>query len=458
MNPLRWPLHWQILGSLLLALALGIGPQLVSGETSASLEARGVYAWLIPWCDFLGRLFVQALKMVVVPLVAASIISGTMGIGADRHVGRMGLKIFVYYTTTSLLAIVLGLFLVNTIRPGMVSPALAQQIVGQAKAPEGLVGAQSQGGSAMTEIFLRMVPPNVIGAATDNGQLLGLIFFSLLFGFFASRLPARLREVQRDLWESVQAVMLAMTDVIIRCAPAGVFGLVLPVFVRTGFDVFVPLGWFFLTVLLGLVLHTFGTLSLLLRLIGRIAPLRHVRAMSPALLTAFSTASSASTLPVTMETTERNAGVSNRTASFVLPLGATVNMDGTALYECVVVLFIAQVYGVLEGYHLGLATQFYVVVAALLTSIGVAGIPSASLVAIVYILGAVGLPAEAVGLVWVTDRVLDMCRTAVNVYSDTCGAVIIARSEGEQEVYASHASGGRPGRQVSADIELEDRR
>ena len=154
--------------------------------------------------------------------------------------------------------------------------------------------------------------------------------------------------------------------------------------------------------------------------------------MAPVLLTAFSTASSASTLPVTLKTEEKNAGVSNRTASFTLPLGATINMDGTALYECIVIIFIAQIYGVLQGFEIGLATQFSVVILALLTSVGVAGIPAASLVAITVILGAVGLPIEAVGLVWVTDRGLDMCRTTINVYSDTCGAVIIGKTEVEK--------------------------
>ena len=199
----------------------------------------------------------------------------------------------------------------------------------------------------------------------------------------------------------------------------------------TGFDAFQPLLVFFLTVVLALAIHVFFTLSLMLRLAG-INPLKHYRAMLPALLTAFSTASSSGTLPVTIECVEKNAGVSNRTTSFVLPLGATINMDGTTLYECVAAMFIAQAYGL----DLSFVTQFIIVLVALLTSIGVAGIPAASLVAITVILGVIGLPLEAIGMLLVTDRILDMMRTAVNVFSDSCGAVIIARTEGEEGVLA----------------------
>jgi proton glutamate symport protein len=188
--------------------------------------------------------------------------------------------------------------------------------------------------------------------------------------------------------------------------------------------------YFFITVLLGLALHFFVSTSIILRVLGRVNPLRHYRAMAPALLTAFSTSSSSATLPVTMECVEQRAGVSNKVSSFVLPLGATVNMDGTALYECVAAMFIAQAYGL----DLTFSTQFIIVMLALVTSIGVAGIPSASLVAISVILAAIGLPLEGIGLILAVDRVLDMCRTAVNVYGDSVGAVVIARLEGETEI------------------------
>jgi len=433
MNPLRWPLHWQILAALVLAAVTGLTISL-GGLASAPAAVLIVAA-----ADFLGALFMNGLKMIVVPLVVTSIISGMLSMGGDRNFARMGLKTLAYYTLSGLVAILIGLAVVNVMQPGMVSPELAQRIAGQAQSPdEFLDKVEGKGTSDLLGIFLRMVPTNVFAAASDNGQLLGLITFSILFGFFITRLPDKHRVFQETLWQSTQSVVMGITDLVIKFAPIGVFGLVTPIFVRTGFELFAPLLWFFLTVVLALALHFFVGLGLMLRFLGGISPFQHYKAMTPVMLTAFSTASSASTLPVTMETVEKSAGVSNRTASFTLPLGATVNMDGTALYECVVVIFIAQIYSVLQGYDLTFLTQFNVVVLALMTSIGVAGIPAASLVAITVILAAVGLPIEAVGLVWVTDRVLDMCRTSVNVFSDTVGAVIIARSEGE-DVYGENA-------------------
>jgi Na+/H+-dicarboxylate symporter len=225
-------------------------------------------------------------------------------------------------------------------------------------------------------------------------------------------------------------VMIKITEWVMLFAPIGVFALVAKVVASTGFAAFEPLLAFFLTVLAALAVHFLIVLPLLLTLVGRVNPWRHYRAMAPALLTSFSTASSSATLPITMDCVNKNAGVSTRTTSFVLPLGATVNMDGTALYECVAAMFIAQAFGL----QLGFAEQFTVVLIALLTSIGVAGIPAASLVAITIILGAIGLPLEAVGLILAVDRVLDMCRTSVNIFSDSCGAVIIGRLEGEQGI------------------------
>lgn len=263
--------------------------------------------------------------------------------------------------------------------------------------------------------------------------MLGLICFSLLFGFYLTRINSGLKETLTAFWQGVFETMMLITLFIMKFAPLGVFGLVAKTVLATGFDAFEPLLVFFFTVLAALLFHTFVTLALLLKSVGKINPFRHYKAMAPAMLTAFSTASSSGTLPITMKCVEDNAGVSNRISSFVLPLGATINMDGTALYECVAAMFIAQAYGL----ELSFATQFTVVLIALLTSIGVAGIPAASLVAITVILSAIGLPAEAIGMLLVTDRVLDMVRTAVNVFSDSCCAVIIARTEGENQVLAN---------------------
>ena len=278
-------------------------------------------------------------------------------------------------------------------------------------------------------VFLRMVPENVFEAAAE-GEMLGLIFFSILFGAFITQLPQDLRTTQRRFWRGLNEVMMLMTNWVMLFAPLGVFGLVAKVLISTT-DLAAALSTlasFVVAVLLALAIHVFITLPLLLSLVGRVSPIKHYRAVLPAALMAFSTASSSATLPLTMERIEHNAGVSSRITSFTLPLGATVNMDGTALYECVAAMFIAQAYGL----HLGPVEQFTVVLVALLTSIGVAGIPSASLVAITLILTTIGLPMEAVGLILAVDRLLDMCRTSVNVLSDSTAAVVIATTEGEQ--------------------------
>ncbi len=264
--------------------------------------------------------------------------------------------------------------------------------------------------------------------------MLGLIFFSLLFGFFMTRLSHEYADPLFRFWDGVFHVMMRMTEWIMLFAPIGVFGLVARVVATTGFDAARPLLTFAFAVLLALAIHAFVTLPLLLRYIGRARPWATIRGVSPAMLTAFSTASSSATLPVTMECVEDNLGVSNEVSSFVLPLGATVNMNGTALYECAAAMFIAQAYGI----DLAFGTQFLIVVTALLTSIGVAGVPSASLVAIAIILAAVGLPVEAIGVLLVFDRILDMARTSVNIWGDASCATIVARLQGEDTRVAAY--------------------
>jgi Na+/H+-dicarboxylate symporter len=389
--------------------------------------------------DFLGTLFLNALKMLIVPLIVSSIITGIAGVGASGAMGRLGGKTLLYYMTTSLFAILVGLFLVNLVSPGIVDGEPAREII--ALSEEGAdVAARVEGRGVgdVVDIFLRMVPTNIVAAAAE-GQMLGLIFFSLLFGYFMTRIDGALAKPMQDFWQGVFAVMMQITEWVMLFAPIGVFALVAKVVASTGFAAFAPLLAFFLTVLAALAVHFLVVLPLLLWFVGRVNPLRHYQAMAPALLTAFSTASSSATLPVSMDCVERRAGVSNRTSSFVLPLGATVNMDGTALYECVAAMFIAQAYGL----ELGFAEQFTVVLVALLTSIGVAGIPAASLVAITIILTAIGLPVEAVGLILAVDRVLDMCRTSVNIFSDSCGAVLIGRLEGETGILTQPVGGER---------------
>ena len=414
-------LHWQILIALGLAVIAGS-----LSKTDASLFGVVFYDVY----NFIGTLFLNALKMIIVPLIVSSIIVGIAGIGSSSALGRLGGKTVLYYMATSLMAILIGLLLVNLVAPGVIDGQPAKDIIGLTGDIESIQNkVEGRGAGDIVEVFLRMVPTNIVAAAA-NGQMLGLIFFSLLFGFFLTKVQEAYAESLFNFWQGTYEVMMLITDWVMKFAPIGVFGLVAKVVASTGLAAFVPLLWFFLTVIFALLAHFLIIMPLLLKVVGRVNPWRHYRAMAPALLTAFSTSSSAATLPLTIECVEKNAGVSNRTSSFVLPLGATINMDGTALYECVAAMFIAQAYGI----ELGFATQFTIVLVALLTSIGVAGIPSASLVAISIILATIGLPAEAIGLILVVDRILDMCRTTVNVFSDSCGAVIIARSEGEEDI------------------------
>jgi proton glutamate symport protein len=379
---------------------------------------------------FLGDLFLRLLQMIVVPLVATSIITSVARLGQDQAFGRLGLKTIAWYTTTTVLAAVVGLAVFNLVQPGKVAPEVSAQLLAAvpANVEEVREGLAERSTGDLADVIRRAVPVNIFAAASENREMLGVIFFALLFGFFSGRLPDGKRQAFQGFWESANEVMLAITHAIMRVAPYGIFALIAQTVQQSGGAVLGPLLVFFLCVAGGLLFHLFVTLAVLMRAVGGFSPWRHYRAMLPALLTAFSTASSSATLPVTIECVEKNAKVSPRIAGFTLPLGATVNMDGTALYECAVVLFIAQLYGV----SLDWTQQVLVVVLALLTSIGVAGIPAASLVAIVIILQALGLPLEAIAIVMATDRVLDMMRTAVNVFSDSAGAAVIASSEGEK--------------------------
>ncbi len=415
-------LHWQIL----LALVLGVGAGLIwpRGATlPGGLEPYAVF-------DFLGTLFLRALKMVIVPLLAGSIISGVAGVGAQRGLGRLFSKTFGWYVTTSLMAILVGLLLVNIIHPGVIDGVPVGERMGLEEAPPELAAKlEGRGAGDIVGIVQRMVPENPVAAAAE-GQMLPLIFFCVIFGLAVTTLSEERRRAQLGFWESLFAAMMKITGWVIATAPVGIFGLMAKTTATSGFAAFAPLALYGVTVLGALLIHSMIILPLLVKMVGKLPPHRHARIMAPALLTAFSTRSSSATLPLTMDRIENGAGVSNRVTSFVLPLGATINMDGTALYECVAAMFIAQAYGV----ELGFMSQVLVVMTALLASIGAAGISAAGLVMIAVILQAVGLPLEGLALILAIDPVLDMCRTAVNVWSDSCGAVVIARTEGEDDV------------------------
>lgn len=429
-------LHWKILIALVLAFVVGLYANI---STDSLSDKPSWFINLHYFSKFFGSLFLNALKMVVIPLVMTSIICGVSKIGEDQDFGRLGLKTILFYSLTGLLAVVVGLLCVNLIEPGQVEPELrdkmlaGQNSIAGEKLDQALKNAD-KGWKGIFEIFQRMIPQNLFKAAAD-GQLLGLIFFSLLFGFFIARLPEKLKTSQLSFWEGLNSAILAITNFIISFAPYGVFGLVTPTLMMVGIETVYVMGTFALTVLLGLGIHSFVVLPLILKILANLNFVNHFKALSPALLTAFSTASSSATLPVTLDCITKRARVSKKIASFTLPLGATMNMDGTALFECVVVVFLAQLFGI----EMSWITQSTVVLMALLTSIGVAGIPSASLVAIIVILHAVGFPeatiAIGVGIVFVVDRILDMTRTAVNVLGDSCAAAVIGSSEGETGYY-----------------------
>ncbi|MDR2768960.1 MAG: dicarboxylate/amino acid:cation symporter [Puniceicoccales bacterium] len=422
--------HWGVLSALLVSIFVVIGLRMLNLEDSIfTRQCMGL-------CELTGKLFMNALKMLVVPLITSSLICGIMSFGSQSEFRRLGLKTFLFYFLTCFVAVILGLWVTNVLKPGMTHPDLAAKILGQANIlPSDFVSINKIETAKFSNFILRLLPQNILSAAADNTQILGLIVFSLLFGFFIGRLPDDLRKVQWKLWEGIQQIVRNITHIVIVFAPIGVFGLVTPIFLNTGVELIKPLLWFVVTILCGFALYYFVFLFLLLKFVGKIKPWAHYKAMLPVTLMAFSTASSAAVLPFALERVENVSKVSPKTARFTLPLGITINMSGTALYECVVVLFIAQLYQVAWGIQFDIFDQLTVVLMSLLTSVGVAGIPASGLIAITMILSSVGLPVESVSVIWVVERFLDMLRTAINVFNDTCGTIIIARSEGEDTAY-----------------------
>jgi len=367
----------------------------------------------------LGDLFLRLLKMVSVPLIITSLITGITGLGHVERLGKMFGRTLLYYLSTSMLAIVIGLAMVNVIQPG------ANGVAAEDAAAEIQDARQSKSlGIVLFDQLQNMIPPNPI-AAVSTGKFLSIIAFSLAFGVCTILVGGAPARHIGELFESMFQVMMKLTMLIISIAPIGVFFLMLSATASQGAGVFSTLGWYMLTVACALTIHAVIILPMILHFLAGRNPAEFAKAMSPALLTAFSSASSNGTLPLTLTCVEQRAKISNRVGSFVLPLGATINMDGTALYEVVAVLFIAQ----FSGVELSLAQQIVVALTALLASIGAAGIPHAGLVMMVIILQAVGLPTESQGMIIAVDRVLDMLRTAVNVWSDSCGCAVITRFE-----------------------------
>ena len=380
-------------------------------------HGRSWARWVSDWTDRLGDLFLRMLKMVAIPLIVCSLTTGVLGLGKAERIGKMFSRTMFYYLCTSFLAIVTGLLFVNVIQPGERSESA------MTVATDTVIKSAEPVSVMLFSQLEKMVPTNPLQALAE-GDFLSIISFTLMFALCALLVGGKTLTTIRDVAEAGFEVMMKMTMAVIALAPFGVAFLMLNATALNGTDVFAPLAWYMLTVLLALLFHACVTLPVILKFVGKRNPLEFARAMSPALLTAFSSASSNGTLPLTMASVEKRAQVSNQTSSFVLPLGATINMDGTALYEAVAVLFIAQ-HTMNEPLSIGL--QITVALTALLVSIGAAGIPHAGLVMMVIVLQAVGLPLEMQGLILAVDRVLDMFRTSVNVWSDSCGCAIIDR-------------------------------
>jgi Na+/H+-dicarboxylate symporter len=401
---LKLKLHWQIL----IAIVLGI----IFALTLTNY---------VPYVSWLGDLFLRALNMIIIPLVLSSLISGVANIGGER-LGRVGMKTMLYVVITTLLAVLVGLLLVNTIQPGVGADlGLVEKVDQLSAAP-----------SSFGEVLLKIIPTNVVDAIS-KGDLLAIIFFSVFFGALITKLEKKYQTLLLDFFNAGFEIMMKMTLIIIRFAPIGIFGIIAKVVGKQASNPQMlvamggRLGLLVLTVVLGFAIHSIITLPLLLKFVARVSPVKHYRNMSTALLTAFTTASSGATLPIALEAVENKNGVSNRIASFVLSLGTTVNMNGTALFECVGAIFIAQAYGI----QLTFTQQFIAVIVSLLSAVGAPGIPMAGLVVMTIVLKSMGLPLEGVGLILAVERILDMFRTAINVLGDTSTAVIIAKSEGE---------------------------
>ena len=419
---MKLKLHHQILIAMALGAGIGLPLNILAEQGKIDPELPRTVA---AYGKGIGDVFLRLLSMIVAPLILTSLISGVTGSGSVKGLGRLGGGTLAYYMVTSMIAILTGIVAFNIIQPGQGADlALLEQTRETVEATVVDTGA----GLAETlwnQVF-NLIPSNPFSALSDPGNksILGVIFFAIMFGVFINVVGGEVGELLRKFFAGGFEVMMRMTMFIIRFAPIGVLGFMLYASAGKGLSVFVALGWYALTVTVALSFHAFITLPILLVILARRSPWAYFKSMTPALLTAFSTASSNGTLPLTMTCVEERAGIKNRIGSFVLPLGATINMDGTALYEVVAVLFIAQV---TPGVELSMSQQVIVAVTALFASIGAAGIPHAGTVMMVVVLGAVGLPLDGVGLILAVDRVLDMYRTSINVWSDSTACAVMDR-------------------------------
>lgn len=429
-RPRGWPLHTRILLGLAVGVLAGLTVNALLGGDHAAV------AWTVRHItEPVGTLFLRALLMIVIPLIASSLIVGVAGIGDVRRLGRVGVRSFAYCFAISAISVLIGLTLANTIRPGeRIRPETADKLKARygADAEKRVASAttdlKATSDAPLMQVVKTIVPANPLYAvsATETPQMLQLMFVALVVGIALTLLPASVGSPLLKVLESVYAVSAKIVDMIMQIAPFAVACLLFNNVARFGLDLLGALSWFVLTVLLGLAIHMFGVYSISLAVLSRISPLEFFRRVKTVMLTAFSTSSSNATLPTALRVSEENLGVPRQINSFVLTVGATANQNGTALYEGVTVLFLAQ----LAGVDLTLGQQLMVVYMAILGGIGTAGVPSGSIPFIILVLATVGVNPALIAIVLGVDRILDMCRTTLNVVGDLTAATYVARSEG----------------------------
>ena len=418
------PLHWSILLGMTLGVLVGVifttfesGPQMISH-------------WVKPF----GTIFINALKLIAMPLILGSLIKGVSDLKDISRLSRMGGRTIGIYIMTTVVAVMIGLIMVNTIKPGKsISEKTRQELVVtyQSDAEEKQAVAQKQKDAGPLQALVDLVPDNIFKATTENGNMLQVIFFALFFGIGLILIPAEKSKPVKDFFDAFNEVILKLIDLIMLVAPYGVFALLAALVVESpSLDLFSALGMYALTLVIGLFLMGLFYL-LLVRIIVKFKPKKFIEGIAPAQLLAFSTSSSAATLPVTMERVEEYLGVDEEVASFVLPIGATINMDGTSLYQAVAAVFIAQAFGM----DLSVGTQLGIIITATLASIGAAAVPGAGMVMLVIVLGQAGIPEAGLALIFAIDRPLDMCRTVVNITGDASVSMMVAKSVGKLSKY-----------------------
>ena len=413
-------LHWKIIIGMVLGVVYGLIANKLGWVDFTS-------AWIKPW----GVVFVNLLKLIAVPLVFASLIKGVASLSDIAKLSRIGGKTIALYLTSTVIAVTIGLLLVNTVKPGegfdMNSIKVSENT--QTGANKKIEDAKEVKQEGPLQFVVDIVPTNIFSAASNNRNMLQVIFFAIFFGIAMIMLPSEKTVYVKGFFDGINDIVLQIVDLIMLAAPYGVFALLAGLVVDFGASssLFIALGKYSATVIVGLLLMILVVYPIILKLFTKIKYVDFFKGISPAQMLAFSTSSSAATLPVTMERCEDHLGVSKEVSSFVLPLGATINMDGTSLYQAVGAVFIAQAYGI----PLDLPAQLTIVLTATLASIGAAAVPGAGMVMLVIVLGAIGVPVEGLALIFGVDRILDMMRTVVNVTGDATVATVVASTEGQ---------------------------